>query len=168
MSNTRAFVIGAVMVALTMSATAHARTDPAASAFGRLKALTGIWRPVDNPDSPLRIRFSLTAGGTVLVEEWTRHDQPHSLKLYHRDGPDLIATHYCPLGNQPRMSMVEHGEEGDIRFAIRDVTDLDGVHESHAVQIEFDLSGRPLLTWREVDRMSETEEASEVGLARLL
>ena len=67
-----------------------------AQSFDQLKQLVGVWRPADRPDSPLHIRFSLTAGGTVLVESWERGDQPHSLTLYHRDDETLIATHTAP------------------------------------------------------------------------
>ena len=39
------------------------------AAFAQLAALAGVWRRADRPESPLRVRFYLTAGGTVLVEE---------------------------------------------------------------------------------------------------
>lgn len=157
-----AFAIGAIIVALMTSAPACARTDPAAVAFQRMKELAGVWRPVDNPESSLQIRFSLTAGGTVLVEEWTRSDQPHSLTLYHRDGPDLIATHYCPQGNQPRLAMAAHSVGADIRFVLRDVTDLDAPHEAHAVEIAFDLSVSPVLLRKETYRQHDAVESSEL------
>jgi hypothetical protein len=45
-------------------------TASAHSAFDQLKTLVGTWHNAERPDSPLRIRFYLTAGGTVLVESW--------------------------------------------------------------------------------------------------
>ena len=111
---------------------------PATATFDQLKQLVGVWRNADKPDSALRIRFSLTAGGTVLVESWERAGDPHSLTLYHRDGAALLATHYCPQGNQPRMALVDGGG-GAIHFAFRDVTDLDP-GESHQHDLWLDLS----------------------------
>lgn len=162
-----ALMFGALIVAIATSAWAGGQTDPAATAFETMKRAEGVWRPIDNPDSPLRIRFSLTAGETVLVEEWTRNRQSHSLTLYHRDGGDLIATHYCPQGNQPRLVMVQQSDRNAIRFALRDVTDLDAVHESHAVAIAFDMSDGPVLVRHETYRQPDRDEASELRLVRV-
>ena len=111
----------------------------AEEAFAQIMRMVGIWRPADNPQSPLRIHFYLTAGQTVLVESWEVRGKPHSLTLYHRDGKDLLATHYCPQGNQPRLQLVSRGT-GGLHFAFRDVTDLDPRSESHQHDLWFDLS----------------------------
>lgn len=109
------------------------------NAFTQLSRMVGVWRPADTPDSPLRIRFYLTAGGTVLVESWEARGQPHSLTLYHRDGPALLATHYCPQGNQPRLALAGRDASG-LHFVFRDATDLDPATESHQHDLWFDLS----------------------------
>ena len=47
--------------------------------------------------------IKVTAGGSV-VHETLFPGQPHEMvSVYTVDGPDLIMTHYCVLGNQPRM-----------------------------------------------------------------
>ena len=108
-------------------------------AFARLKQLVGVWRRADGPKSSLRIRFYLTARGTVLVESWEASGQPHSLTLYHRDGNALLATHYCPQGNQPRLALKGRDTSG-LHFALRDATDLDLATESHQHDLWFDLT----------------------------
>ncbi|UZK67773.1 hypothetical protein [Sphingomonas sp. M1-B02] len=107
--------------------------------FAQLVRMVGVWRPADNPDSSLRIHFYLTAGDTVLVESWEVRGEPHSLTLYHRDGKALLATHYCPQGNQPRLKLVGHGT-GGLHFTLHDVTDLDPTSETHQHDLWFDLS----------------------------
>lgn len=111
----------------------------AEEAFAKIKRMAGLWRPADNPQSTLRIHFYLTAGDTVLVESWEVRGKPHSLTLYYRDGKDLLATHYCPQGNQPRLELVGRGTSG-LHFTVRDVTDLDPTSESHQHDLWFDLS----------------------------
>jgi hypothetical protein len=120
-------------------------TASAHSAFDQLKTLVGTWHNAERPDSPLRIRFYLTAGGTVLVESWERGSSPHSLTLYHQDGARLIATHYCPQGNQPRLAL--QPRRGTLQFAFVDATDLTP-GESHLRHLGFDLSDpqRPVRT----------------------
>jgi hypothetical protein len=114
-------------------------TVAAEDAFARLSRLAGVWRPADKPDSPLRIRFYLTAGGTVLVESWEARGKPHSLTLYHRDDAALLATHYCPQGNQPRLALAGRDRDG-LHFTFRDATDLDRATESHQHDLWFDLT----------------------------
>lgn len=121
-----------------------AATDTAASAaFERLKALEGTWRVADNDEHPLRISFYPTARGSTLVESWDVKGKSHSLTVYHRDGDALLATHYCPQGNQPRMALVSREDDG-IGFSFRDVTDLaaEGEQHQHDLAFALDDSGR--------------------------
>lgn len=116
-----------------------ATVDAASAAFDRLNALVGTWQVADREDHPLRIRFYRTAGGKTLVEAWEANGRSHSLTVYHRDGNTLLATHYCPQGNQPRMELAP-GENGQIRFTFRDVTDLDAQKEQHQHELSFNLN----------------------------
>ena len=112
---------------------------PAQEAFAELSKLAGRWRPSDGADGSLIIHFYLTAGGTVLVESWQgANGEPHSLTLYHRDGSSLIATHYCPKGNQPRLALAGRDAQG-LHFTFRDATDLDPA-ESHQHDLWLDLT----------------------------
>jgi hypothetical protein len=128
-------------LAALCSSAAVAKPEPTAAdrAFQQLSALVGTWRNADKPASSLRIHFYLTAGGTVLVESWEGGGKPHSLTIYHRDGPALLATHYCPQGNQPRLALRDRDAHG-LHFAFRDATDLDPATESHQHDLWFDLS----------------------------
>ena len=141
-----------------------ASAPSASSAFERMKALVGIWRNADNPASLLRIRFTLTAGGTVLVEEWRRGTEPHSVTVYHRDGATLLATHYCPQGNQPRLALVTAGKF--LRFAFRDATDLDPRTESHQHELAFDLINPARPVRSETYRSAKGDEPSRLILVR--
>ncbi len=134
-----------------------------AAAFTQLKALVGDWRNAERPDSALRIRFSLTAGGTVLVEEWRRGTEPHSLTLYHRDGARLIATHYCPQGNQPRLVLASSGTK--LSFRYRDATDL-GAGESHLHDLAFNLTDPAHPVRSETYRSKAGDEPSTLRLVR--
>ena len=136
----------ALLAAAALAAPARAHPSPSApaavpaeEAFAEISKLVGRWRPADGADGSLTIRFYLTAGGTVLVESWERaNGAPHSLTLYHRDGPALLATHYCPQGNQPRLALAGRDAQG-LHFTFRDATDLDPA-ESHQHDLWLDLT----------------------------
>jgi hypothetical protein len=153
-----ALLAGGLLAALAQPADASA-------AFDRLKSLTGSWRNAADPASPLRIRFSTTARGTVLVEEWTANGRPHSLTLYHRDGPRLLATHYCPQGNQPRLIL--QSAAPTLRFAFRDATDLDVASESHQHALAFDLTDPARPVRSETYRSAKGDSADRLILERV-
>lgn len=153
----------------TPDASAIEAPDPAAAAFERLKTLEGTWQIADQPEHGLRIAFSTTARGSVLVEEWTYKGAPHSLTLYHRDGDTLMATHYCPQGNQPRLTLAATEEAGGpVRFTFHDVTDYDPASEQHQHGLALAWDGDGPLTRSETYRDGEGgEHPSELVLARV-
>jgi hypothetical protein len=73
----------------------------------RIKALAGDWVSVEDSElikkGELVARYAVTAAGTAVVET-VFPGKPHEMvTVYHADGRDLVLTHYCMEGNQPRM-----------------------------------------------------------------
>lgn len=162
-----AFLIALVLCSPGGATTPGEPQQQLPSDFDRMKKLVGTWQVADNPTSSPRIEFSLTARGTVLVEEWTRHKRPHSMTLYHRDGGRLIATHYCPQGNQPRLQQIDPRGTTQIRFKFLDATDLDPVKEAYLTNLAFDLRNLALLVRQETYRQNGVDEPSELRLIRV-
>lgn len=105
---------------------------PAAVAFARLRALQGAWSGTfEGGSAPHRIDYRMSAGDTVLVETWTLRPGRESMTLYHLDGESLLATHYCPQGNQPRLQLSAIETDGTLRFAFRDGSNLGKPDRSH-------------------------------------
>ncbi len=81
-------------------------TPPTNAALEKLKRLAGTWLLADKDGKPtdqIASIIKVTAGGSV-VHETLFPGQPHEMvSVYTVDGPDLVMTHYCVLGNQPRM-----------------------------------------------------------------
>ncbi len=77
--------------------------DPLAS----LRALEGNWHAVADGDmvkqGDLVSSFRVTASGHAVVETNFPGTPHEMLTVYTRDGDDLVLTHYCMSGNQPRM-----------------------------------------------------------------
>ncbi|MFN7975926.1 MAG: hypothetical protein U0166_26925 [Acidobacteriota bacterium] len=76
-------------------------------AFDKLKSLAGDWEvhgdamEVAGPVASYRV----TAGGTVVMETLMPGTEYEMITMYHMDGDDLLLTHYCSMGNQPRMKL---------------------------------------------------------------
>ena len=77
------------------------------AAFERFKRLVGEWEAADakseSQKGKIQSRFHLTAGGSAVVETVFPGEEMEMVTVYHRDGDQLMLTHFCHLGNQPRM-----------------------------------------------------------------
>lgn len=133
----------AVLVGLTTaSARAGEPAQPAATTidgpalFERLKSLTGEWKGVWEPGStPTTVTYSLTGNGSALVEDY-RVGETTMSTVYHLDQQDLMLTHYCSIGNQPRMKASSVGEDGrHIQFELLDVTNVTGPGYSKRLEL---------------------------------
>jgi len=89
-------------------------TSASSPRFDALKKLAGDWveikdgKPTETVVSSIRV----TAAGST-VQETLFPGTPHEMvTMYHLDGDDLVLTHFCILGNQPRMR-AEPGKDAD-------------------------------------------------------
>ena len=113
---------GLLLAALPLSA---GEID-AKAAFARLRTMAGEWQ-ADTSMGKARLTYELIGGGTALVERESFEKMPEmSMEtVYHLDGERLLLTHYCMVGNQPRM--IARGyrpETGELRFEFLDATNL--------------------------------------------
>jgi hypothetical protein len=107
---------------------------PTNSGFERLKKLAGTWLAADqngNPTDQVVSIIKVTAGGSA-VHETHFPGQPHEMvSVYTVDGPDLIMTHYCVLGNQPRLKADPKAPANQICFQFAGGSNLDPKKDKH-------------------------------------
>jgi hypothetical protein len=100
----------------------------------KMKRLAGTWVAVGQDGKPTDQVVSLikvTAGGSA-VHETLFPGQPHEMiSIYTADGPDLLLTHFCMLGNQPRMKADANAPSNQIRFKFAGGTNLDPKKDKH-------------------------------------
>jgi hypothetical protein len=84
-----------------------------------LKSLTGTWvadsGPGEMPDGSLW-EFRVTAGGHAVEEREMAGSPMEMLTVYNMDGNELVATHFCMLGNQPHMVAAKRVENDSLSF----------------------------------------------------
>lgn len=125
----KVFIIASCM-AFTMSAHTKEHTADIIT-LETLKPLVGTWQNKERPNSQFRISFELIANDAVLVEKWLRGGKTRSLTLYHQDGSNLLATHYCPQGNQPRLKLTPDSTLEMMSFKFQDATNLPTIDDNH-------------------------------------
>lgn len=101
-----------------------ASAERQASLLGQVKALEGTWVGKDeNGAEIVMTTYQVTSKGSA-VREVMFPGMPHEMtNLYHMDGDALVVTHYCAVGNQPRMRSVKSAP-GRIEFGPDSVTNL--------------------------------------------
>jgi hypothetical protein len=130
-----------ILLASTLALTAAHGADQvtAPAAFTKLQTLVGEWEGKTEKGRALKVSYRLTANNTVLIEMWTLGPQRESLTLYHLDNESLLATHYCPVGNQPRLRFKEGGSASLFAFEFVSATNLPKPEASHQHRFEMEL-----------------------------
>ena len=139
-------VVASVLLGLAGSgcrATTRVTADDAGAraSFARLKSLAGTWVTVQEDGTQPAgqyVRYEITARGTALVETLFAGTQNEMLSVYAIDGGALELTHYCSLGNQPRMRAVP-SEAGDVlAFELIGGANLDPARDTHMHRAAFE------------------------------
>ncbi|HEV2841249.1 MAG TPA: hypothetical protein VGW39_08000 [Chthoniobacterales bacterium] len=124
---------------LALTAVDGAEQINARAAFTQLQTLVGEWEGKTEKGRALKVSYRLTANNTVLIETWTLGPQRESLTLYHMDNESLLATHYCPIGNQPRLRFKEGGSASLFIFEFVSATNLPKPEVAHQHRFEVEL-----------------------------
>lgn len=116
--------------------------SPAQLAFERLCALAGHWEGRSSAGWSSRCELEVIARGSALLERtnFEAHPGETMLTLFHKDGAELVLTHYCVAGNQPRLVASELGPD-TLRFTFRDATNLASREQGHMDEALLRLEG---------------------------
>jgi hypothetical protein len=133
--------------AAQLSAPAGSQTEAGDSKkqFTLLKGLAGLWSgtmqassadlPADslpNKGKPFatEVRIHVTSLGNAILHEGhdpERPDDPsrssHPITVFYLEGDRLVLTHYCDMGNRPRMAAGKSADGNTVPF---DLVDLSG------------------------------------------
>lgn len=154
------------ILSISISARANDKID-APEIFSQMKSLVGVWEKEGATDSKFNISFELTANDTTLIETWNYKGKKHSLTLYHLNGNNLMATHYCPQGNQPRLHLSNDATLNNISFNYFDATNLESLEDSHQHSLGFEIYESSDKIHRKETYLNKSgEEASELILVR--
>lgn len=101
------FVAAVFVVASALFAQEMKKDGPpskAQPALDQLKTLQGewVWAEGENKGKLVAV-YTVSSGGTAVVESLFPGTDHGMVTVYHLDGDKLMMTHYCAVGNQPRM-----------------------------------------------------------------
>jgi hypothetical protein len=136
----RRFVLTGLL--LTLSAPSFADDKPQGklpapptnAGLEQMKKLAGTWMVAADDGKPtdkMASIFKVTAGGSVVHETHFPGQPQEMVSVYTVDGPDLLMTHYCVLGNQPRLKADRDSSANQIVFQFNGGGNLDPKKDRH-------------------------------------
>jgi hypothetical protein len=126
----KALRIAACLV-MILSATVVLAQSEAQKSFAQVKSLGGSWEGKDSMGEPVQVSYRTTSGGSAVMSEIMGHGED-MISMFHLDGANrLLLTHYCAVGNQPRMLANASTDGRSITFNFLDATNLDNLQSGH-------------------------------------
>ena len=132
-------------------------TNPA---FDKMKSLVGKWEGSAMEDGkaiPTNARFQLISDGSAVMGWLNEGVADEMVTMFHMDGSDLMATHYCSAHNQPRMILASGGDPNKLVFKFKDGTNI-GPDAGHMQQVAFviDAPNHHSEDWTYLEKGKET------------
>ena len=116
-------VLSFLALATAFAVAAHAgdkKEGDANARFEQFKQLAGDWVGTASGHGPeekeVHVQYKVTAGGSAVVETEFPGTEHEMVTVITQDGPDLVLTHYCMLGNQPHMKADGKGATDKVPF----------------------------------------------------
>ncbi|MGA9964322.1 MAG: hypothetical protein WBQ10_03885 [Terriglobales bacterium] len=149
-----------ITACIMLFTTAVFAQSDAQKSFDQLKSLTGSWEGKNSMGQSVQVSYRMTAGGSALMSEIVGHGET-MISMINFDGPNrLLLTHYCAVGNQPRMQASTSPDGKTITFNFFDATNLDSPQSGHMDHVVIALLGPDHHTeeWDFIDHGKEIKE----------
>lgn len=100
--------------------------------FDRYKTLVGTWEAPSPEGGVTSSTIRLVSGGTAIEEVFQSKSDNQMVTLYSPDGDRLAMTHYCSIGNQPRVETkaAATANQSDFDFSYTGGTNI-GPNDTH-------------------------------------
>ncbi len=110
--------------------------------FERFKQIAGVWEGKEvegQPGMDMKVEYRVTSGGSAVVETVNPGTPMEMVTLIHRDGDDMLLTHYSMLGNQPRMKSSGTSDANQFAFKFAGATNLKSPNDMYMHDVTYTL-----------------------------
>jgi hypothetical protein len=112
--------------------------------FDSIKSLQGTWKGKSNmkgEEQDVQVKYKVTSAGSA-VEETLFPGTPHEMvSVYFLAGDDIMMTHYCAVGNQPRMKLTSSKGQ-KLVFEKVDVTGMKSENDMYMGALTLNIKGK--------------------------
>src|SRR5262249_52353531 len=116
-----------------------AHASDAAVAFAKLKSLAGTWDTTSPEGEPTTVTYKVVSNGSAVMETISHKSEADMISVYTLDGDHIMMTHYCGIGNQPRMrANVSSSDVKELKFNFVDGMNMKKTDmHMHALDMKF-------------------------------
>jgi len=129
------------LLSISLMGAASEHQDPLAV----LTPLKGKWlaQPADGT-KPIEVTYAYASKNTVLTEYFGKE-----LTVFYRDGEQVLLTHFCNVGNQPRLKLNADHIADTLTFEYLDATNLSHPDAAHVNAVTYHFRSADLVdaTW---------------------
>lgn len=130
---TRKLFIGFALLGLASTALA---SDGKAT-FEKMKSLSGTWKATFHGNETT-VKYRVTSAGSAVEETMDPGSDHEMVTMYFLDGDTLMLTHYCAMGNQPRLKLVPTADDKTASFHFAGGSNISAnTPHMHALKIKF-------------------------------
>ena len=123
----------AVTVLFLFVTSAAFAASAAQKSFEELKALDGTWKGKSLNGQPLEVAYRVTSNGSAIMSEIKGKED--MISMFNLDGDRVLLTHYCAVGNQPRMVASASPDGKTFTFEFVDATNLPTPDAAHMIRM---------------------------------
>ncbi|MES1166033.1 MAG: hypothetical protein ABUR63_09760 [Verrucomicrobiota bacterium] len=152
--------ISLLLILAGLTSIARADHPPAAAdpkPLQPLKKLVGTWQgtaKMGDKTLPVTITYETTAGGTAVAEHLFPGTPHEMLSVYTVEGDGVAMTHYCALGNHPKMTL----KKADAHSLSFEATDGEGLRSPSEMHMHA-----MTVAWTDGDHIHETWTSFDQG-----
>lgn len=148
---------------LLLSIHARAAVGNSETVFDTLKTLQGNWAiQSEGKTLPIQMVYQVGSKSSIVTEQFGKE-----LSVFYRDGNDVLMTHFCNGGNQPRLRLKQNSQAGVLEFEMFDITNLKDAEAPHVQRIIYRLTGEKEMKLEIVWKNGHGEESEKYILTRL-
>jgi hypothetical protein len=155
-----ASIVGSLLL-IAIAAYAQSPAKATDSGFDRLKILVGDWVATGEDGKPFTNNIRLVSNRTALQETFQTGQDNQMITMYSADGSRVALTHYCSMGNQPRMETpAVAGATDEFVFSFTGATNLptpDASH-MHRLVLQIDDADHFSETWTFREKKGDTKQ----------
>lgn len=116
----------------------------------KIKSLVGTWvGEMDHGQGPQKVQivYCVTAAGSAVMETFNPGTPMEMVTMYHDEKGKLAMTHYCMLGNQPKMRLINASDK-QLALDLAEESDIDkDAPHMNALTIDFLAADSIRHTW---------------------
>ena len=120
-------------------------------ALKTMKVLAGTWEGthiMQGKEIPAKIEYKVSSNGSTVVETMFPGSKHEMVNVYHDKSGKLAMTHYCSVGNQPHLDLVDmEGKTLSFSLSPEDRTHLATEGHMHDLKITMSESGHLQQEW---------------------